>query len=109
MAEPLRAGNWFIDANGFEGVLTVRTDDAGNILPGSTVFGDPIIGFFNRVQEQIIFLRQSAPEGPSNVQVYTGVRGPGPDRLSGQFVAFRGTGGSPEKWLFNWRAEFRDG
>lgn len=120
MANP--TGTWQINANGYRGELVISSVDAQGNLSG-TIFGDPIVGFWNETAQEIIFARGQNPANPSNVQVYSGVhfdanqplfpaggtvQPPTPPfqfrMLTGSFYAFAGTGSSAARPTYGWMA-----
>ena len=67
---PLPSGSWNINANGTVGILTVAPDGMGGF--NGTVFGQPLVGFFDETAQTFRFLRVTSPD-LSTFQVYTGV------------------------------------
>ena len=120
MANP--TGTWQINANGFRGELVISSVDSQGNLSG-TVFGDPIVGFWDETSQKIIFARSLNPADPSTLQVYTGfhfdanellfpvggtVQPPVPPfpfrMLTGSFEAFAGGGGVVSRPTYGWMA-----
>jgi len=66
---PLPLGSWNINANGSLGTLTVTPDGMGGI--NGSVFGQPMVGFFDETARTVRFLRVMSPN-LSTFQVYTG-------------------------------------
>jgi hypothetical protein len=105
----LPTGNWSVVANGFHGTLTITGIGAlGNIAAGSTIFGNPIIGFYDSTSANINFIRIIGGN-PSFHQIYTGYLFrdiPNPARfvLTGDFLAYQGTGGTAKRPRFGWFA-----
>ena len=64
-------GTWQINANGHRGDLVISSVDAQGNLSG-TVFGDPIVGFWNEGSQKITFARSQNATDPLALQVYTG-------------------------------------
>ena len=64
----LPTGNWNIIANGYSGSLIIKLNDNGAILDGSTIFGNKIIGFCDKVTGKLTFTRIVGSE-PDNHQV----------------------------------------
>src|SRR5438105_146312 len=97
-----QTGEWTIDANGFLGQLNiVSIDGAGNL--SGTVYGDPIVGFWDDDAKKITFIRVINPLDPLSFQIYTGFffvdplfwagnQGDISYTLAGYFEAFSGTG-----------------
>ena len=100
-------GSWNINANGFAGTLFIEgVDPQGNLLPNSTVFGNPIIGFWDDFSQRIMFMRIIASNDPSTFQIFTGYYMAGQpgiaDALAGSFEAFRGTGANAQRVTYGW-------
>jgi hypothetical protein len=97
-------GKWYIEANGHVGVMEVTSIDIVGNLTG-TLFGTPIIGFWDGFERRMTFETSTASVA---VQVYTGYlvrEGPGSALLAGSFEAFTGTGATATRNVFAWRAE----
>lgn len=62
-------GTWSINANGSVGTLVINDDGAGGL--GGTVFGQPIVGFFDSASGTLYFLRVMSSD-LATFQVYTG-------------------------------------
>jgi hypothetical protein len=69
MADP--TGTWQVNANGFRAELVISSVDSQGNLSG-TVFGDPIVGFWDETSQKIIFARSLNSADPFALQVYTG-------------------------------------
>jgi hypothetical protein len=103
-----------INGNGHLGDLVITSIDASGNLNG-TVFGQPIIGFWDEDGQKITFMRIIDAGDPSKTQIYTGYRfrteggcedgvGDVCDTLTGSFEAFSGTGGSADRSVYGWYA-----
>jgi hypothetical protein len=66
---PLPIGTWNINADGFTGSLIVGSDGSGGF--NGTVFGDPIVGYFDETSQTFTFMRLSGG-GLTQVQTYHG-------------------------------------
>ena len=100
-------GSWKINGNGFTGTLFIEgVDSQGNLLPNSTVYGNPIIGFWDEPSQRIMFMRIIASNDPSTFQIFTGYYMTGQpgvaDALAGSFEAFRGTAASAHRVAYGW-------
>jgi kumamolisin len=107
-------GFWTINGNGFPGVLAIPSiDPQGNLGAGSTVYGQPIFGFWDDPAQKLTFMRVITPTDPTTFQVYTGYLmrpqpGSGqPVTLAGAFEAFQGTGAVAQRSVFGWYAQPR--
>ncbi len=103
---PLTTGTWLINANGFEGTLVIDSvDQSGNVI--GTVLGSPFQGFWTSAEQKLTIITQRGA-GNDTIQVFTdyqyadqlGVA----TLLSGRFVGFAGTGGTPTRPFFGWWA-----
>ena len=113
-AASLPNGNWNINGNGHTGVLTITGVDAQGRLSG-TVFGQPLLGFWDSTSDAIVFMRLIDTGQPATFQIYTGYlfRNPiSPQAgqnvtytLTGSFLAFAGTGGTAARNVFGWFAQ----
>lgn len=103
----LKSGHWRIDGNGFKGVLKLRFDGEGNVMPGCTVYDDPICGVWDRQGGTLSFLRQCAGGDLSSVQFFHGDLDKDSGELKGWFRAFQGSGGTPRQYDFDWTATFK--
>jgi hypothetical protein len=121
MANPV--GTWQINANGFRGDLVISSVDPQGNLTG-TIFGDPVVGFWNETAQKIIFARSTGGGGFAALQIYTGfhfdanqplfpaggtVQPPAPPfqfrMLVGSFEALSGgSGGAASRSTFGWMA-----
>ncbi|GBC08261.1 hypothetical protein RclHR1_00080038 [Rhizophagus clarus] len=104
----LPTGNWNISANGWKGSLVIKLDDNGNIKSGSTIFGNNIIGFYDKATGKLTFTR-IGESNPENHQIYTGyVFYDAEDHnkwyIAGEFIAYGATGGSASRANFGWLA-----
>ena len=107
MSDP--RGPWNINGNGYPGLLWIEGVDAlGNLLSSSTVYGNPIIGFWDAAAQKITFLRVINSGDPSSLQIYTGYlmqpQTGGSLALAGSFEAFQGTGAVAERVVYGWYA-----
>jgi hypothetical protein len=64
-------GTWQMNANGYRGELVITAVDPQGNLSG-TVFGNPLVGFWDETAQKIFFVRNTNPADPSKMQVYTG-------------------------------------
>ena len=113
-ALPLPTGNWNINGNGSTGVLTITSINAQGQLTG-TVYGQPLIGFWDSASNKILFMRLINTSQPATFQIYTGYlfRNPITPQggqnvtytLTGYFVAFSGSGGTAQMNHFGWFAQ----
>ena len=105
---PTPLGTWDINANGWSETLSIQGIDAQGNLSGSSVFGNPIFGFWDEPAQKITFMRVSNPNDPSTFQIYTGYlmesSTDGSLALAGTFVAFQGSGGTAQRDIFGWLA-----
>ena len=126
MANPM--GTWQMNANGYRGELVINAVDPQGNLRG-TVFGNPIVGFWDETAQKILFVRSTNPADPSEMQVYTGfhfdanqplfptggtVPPPPPSfppappfqfrMLTSSFEAFAGPGGVASRRTYGWMA-----
>jgi len=105
----LPVGNWTVNANGFHGVLHISgVDGVGNIQPGSTIFGNPIVGFYDSTSARINFIRVLGA-GATSEQVYNGylfkdTSNPFLLELAGEFTAYQGSGGVAQRIDYGWFA-----
>jgi len=103
----LPIGNWTVNANGFHGVLHISgVNGLGVIQPGSTIFGNPIVGFYDSTSARINFIRVLAA-GPTSQQVYNGylfrdTSNPFLFELAGEFTAYQGSGGVAQRIDYGW-------
>jgi hypothetical protein len=113
-------GTWQINANGWRGELVISSVDSAGNLSG-TVFGNPIVGFWNDVSQEITFARSLNSADPFALQVYKGFHfdanqplfsssggAPTPPfafrMLTGSFEAFSAGGGSASRPTYGWMA-----
>jgi hypothetical protein len=105
----LPIGDWTVNANGFHGVLHISgVDGVGVIQPGSTIFGNPIVGFYDSTSARISFIRVLAAN-PTSQQVYNGylfkdTSNPFLFELAGEFAAYQGGGGVAQRIDYGWFA-----
>src|SRR5262245_59315395 len=110
---PLPSGSWNINASGTVGTLTVAPDGMGGF--NGTVFGQPLVGFFDETARTFRFLRVMSPD-LSTFQVYTGVLfqcSTAPNTitftLAGTFEVFPSTGAvSYFSWLANMAQKLKE-
>jgi hypothetical protein len=117
MSDP--TGTWQINGNGWRGELVISSDPQGNL--SGTVFGNPIVGFWDEASQKIIFARSLNPADPFALQVYTGFHfdanqplfggADGPPTapfdfrvLTGSFEAFAAAGGAASRSVYGWMA-----
>jgi hypothetical protein len=106
---PLPSGSWVIIANGISDRLYISgIDGSGNIQTGSTIFGNPITGYYDSTSARINFIRVAG--ATSAQQIYNGylfraVSDPASYFLTGEFSAYQGTGGSAKRFEFGWFAQ----
>jgi len=102
-------GPWNINGNGYPGLLWIEgVDPQGNLIPSSTVYGDPILGFWDDTAGRLTFVRVINAGDPSANQVYTGYvmksQEDGSLALAGSFEAFAGTGAVARRTVYGWYA-----
>jgi hypothetical protein len=104
-AASLPSGSWNMDANGFTGTLSLNPPDGAGNLTG-TMFGQPIIGYYDSTSQKITFMRETNRRILDTVQVFTGYlfHTGSVNDLAGSFVAFNGTGASAGESEFGWFA-----
>jgi hypothetical protein len=103
----LPLGNWSVNANGFHGTLFISgIDAAGNIAPGSTIYGNPIVGFYDSTSGRISFIRGSTAinEQVYNGYIYRDIPNPSLYFLAGDFAAYQGGGGVALRINYGWYA-----
>jgi hypothetical protein len=113
---PSPFGIWTIIGNGFAGELRIDPPDANGNIAG-TVYGDPIIGFWDETSLRITFMRVINRNDPSTFQVFTGyqcatnpgvVFNPPGDvtqlTFAGTFEGFSGTGATAQRGVYGWFA-----
>jgi hypothetical protein len=114
---PLPLGDWSLNANGFNALLHIASVDTQGNVTGTVTFGSEAasqldnVAIWNDTTKEITFIRVGAD--PSIFQTYTGywfllnaTRPDGPQMLAGSFIAFPGSGGSPNHSVFGWFARF---
>jgi hypothetical protein len=114
VAEDLRCSVFDVSVPGFvgPGALMLAIDHVTGNVTG-TFFGDAIQGFYNKVSDEIIFVRSALGSAdPARTQVYTGYywrdAGPNPiDNLAGVFEAFAGSTASTDRHRYGWEASCR--
>ncbi len=109
----LPTGIWNMNGNGYEGELNIVSVDSQGKISG-TVYGHPIQGFWSEDSEKVTFTRNTDPNNPSRMQIYTGYLFKTPPNpltgeditytLTGFFEAFAGTGAVAERTLYGWVA-----
>lgn len=107
-AQPLTLGTWTIVGNGsFSTLVITAVDGAGNL--SGTVYGVPLVGFYDSDARKITFIRNTTGQ-VNGMQVYTGyafeipggVPGTTQHVLAGSFEAFQGTDGTAQRSVFAW-------
>jgi hypothetical protein len=111
-ASPL--GNWPMNANGYQGTLSVTTFLADGTISG-TVLGSPMKGLYSDSQGRIVFYRaingsiSSTP--PDQIQVFEGYLHPcnasspmSTQCIEGRVQGFSGTNGTATKNVWGWYA-----
>jgi len=103
---------WGINANSFQGDLTINAVDANDGSLQGSVFGNVIFGFWDEEARKITFLRQVDNNQPDTHQVYTGYLFQNQldaldtqYTLAGYFEALKGAGGTAQRTLFGWYAQ----
>jgi hypothetical protein len=105
----LPVGNWQVNANGVHGLLHITgVNILGDILPGSSIFGNSIEGFYDRTSARINFIRLNIPN-PKGPQIYNGylfrdIPNPSLWELTGEFSAYKGSGGVAKRIDYGWVA-----
>jgi len=116
-------GAWEINANGYRGRLEIPSvDGAGNLVNSSLTMTSPapepaskVTGFWDDDGQKITFIRVIDQNNPEINQVYTGYMfdnhldkaNPVTHTLTGEFEAFKGTGGVANRSLYGWFANHR--
>jgi hypothetical protein len=105
----LQPGTWNVAANGSVGLLVVANiDPNGAISRGSTLFDDPIVGFWDEPAQKLFFMRTNSSGNPETYQVFTGYvmtnRSVPTPTIAGSFEAFAGNGGEAQRTSFGWYA-----
>jgi hypothetical protein len=103
----LPVGDWSVNANGSHGTLFISgIDVAGNIEPGSTIYGNPIVGFYDSTSGRISFIRGSTAinEQVYNGYIYKDITNPILYFLAGDFAAYQGGGGVALRINYGWYA-----
>jgi len=104
----LPVGDWQVNANGFQGILHITgVNIPGDILPGSTIFGNSIVGFYDATSARINFIRFTG--NPRAPQIYNGylfrsIANPSLWELTGEFSAYKGSGGVAQRIDYGWVA-----
>jgi hypothetical protein len=107
--------DWNVNGNGSKGKLHISgVDGIGNILPGSTIYGQPIFGFYDFTSARINFIRVLGPLvpytlfNPTQQQVFNGYLFADPTTatwyLAGDFTAYQGSGGAAQRITYGWFA-----
>jgi hypothetical protein len=105
----LPVGDWSVNGNGSHGTLHISgIDVAGNIEPGSTIYGNPIVGFYDSTSGRISFIRALGSTAIYD-QVYNGyifrdLPNPSLYFLAGDFAAYKGGGGVAQRINYGWYA-----
>jgi hypothetical protein len=102
----LPTGSWSIDANGFQGTLSIDSvDDNGNVK--GSAYGNPIQGFWDEIAQKLSFTRTINPADPSTLQIFTGYmfQSGGSFTVAGSFQAFSGAGAVPTRSVLGWYAQ----
>lgn len=107
MANP--RGPWHINGNGYSGLLWIEgVDSQGNLISNSSVYGNPIMGFWDEPSQKLTFMRVINPGDPSTFQIYTGYlmtsQADGSLAFAGSFEAFQGTGAIAQRVIYGWYA-----
>ncbi len=112
----LPTGRWRINANGWQGELTILgIDGEGNLNAVVTFIGggqQRVTGFWDDTSKKITFIRVVNENEPSQNQIYTGFHftsqnPPGSANwLTGFFEAFQGGGGAAHRVLYGWYATY---
>jgi hypothetical protein len=102
-----------IIANGFSGEPKIDPPDASGNITG-TVYGDPIIGFWDETSLRIVFMRLINANDPSTFQLYTGYQSTNPVTvfnppgsvtqltLAGTFEGFAGSRATAQRVVYGW-------
>ena len=102
-------GNWAFNANGYPTILSFVIDSTGKV--SGSVYGNPIIGFWDDIEHKILFMRM-VNENPASFQIYKGymfeimvqpnvcIR-----TLAGEFLTPAGAGGTPQRNEYGWIAQ----
>jgi len=101
-------GTWTVNGNGFPGNLVIQSIDTGGNLVNSSIYDQPIFGFWDDRGQKLTFMRLIKRDDPTTFQIYTGylMRGVNDDRysLAGSFEGFAGTGAYAERVIYGWYA-----
>jgi len=101
-------GTWTVNGNGYPGTLVIRSIDTHGNLAHSTIYDQPIIGFWDDRAQKLTFMRLINRDDPSTFQIFTGylMRGvnDGALALAGSFEGFSGTGAVAERVIYGWYA-----
>jgi hypothetical protein len=102
-------GTWSFNANGATGVLSITL--FGDGVVAGTMGGLAIKGFWNEGAQRLTFYRavggSVTTTPPDKIQIYTGylfATSATTKRLTGEFVAFTGTGATATRHVFPWTA-----
>jgi spore germination protein YaaH len=105
----LSTGIWNINANGFQSDLTITAVNADGTLQATMFGGQQVVGFWDEPAQKITLIKvESTPIDPSHLQIYTGyLLDASEQTLAGSLEAFAGTGGSAQRSVFGWFAQFQ--
>ena len=105
----IRTGDWYVEADGKAGYLTINALGPAGELYG-TLFGDDIVGFWDDRAKKATFMRITNPHVGRYTQTYTGYLFPLDGdglALTGSFQSFTGPRRSEPHVLYGWLAEWR--
>lgn len=108
----LPIGDWKFNGNGSTGTLKISPVDGNGNVQGS-VFGDPIIGFWDEDAQKITFIRITDSKDPSTLQFHTGYMFSNEEgagklySLTGSFEGFSGTGAKAQRTTYGWYAQIK--
>jgi hypothetical protein len=110
----LPLGTWEVNAGGDRGPLQLVSVSHQGELRG-TLFGTEIVGLWNDVAQQLIFVRLLNPVDPSTAPLFTGCRFRTPGGLrgvgtatytvAGSYTALVGTGATASRAVYGWYAQ----
>src|SRR4051794_5068406 len=108
-AQTLTLGCWSMNSNGYSSTLCINTIDSSTGTFTGTQGLRRMEGVWNEAAKRIAFL--AYPPSPVEPQYYTGywfaesAASPyGLKRITGEFAAFKGSGGSGARFEFGWTA-----
>src|SRR5947207_1324080 len=105
---PGPVGTWTVNGNGYPGVLVIRSIDADGNLAHSTIYDQPIFGFWDDRGQKLTFMRLINRNDPTTFQIFTGYLMQGVNdgslALAGSFEGFSGTGAVAERVIYGWYA-----